>query len=198
MKKPVRLTLASLLLISIFLLSACASGPRPEGQSLYPAEQKEKGYSSVGRDHLFENEDVRISIRHVKKGEARSGPFFDTLLEKDYAVFSLTIENKGGGDVMYNTAYTVLTSDALDFRKPLDFTDLYDITGDDRALDGVKGRFYDLNATVAPGERTSRLLLFKPLSDKAEKAEVDIKEIYIGTSTRRLSFPFAFKGDGPE
>ena len=198
MKKPVRLPLLSLIMLSAFLLAACASGPRPEGQSLYPAEHGDKGYSSVGRDHLFENEAVRISIRHIKKGEAGTGPFIDGLLEKDYAMFRLAIENKSEGSVIYNTAYTVLTSDSLDFKKPLDFTDLYDIAGASDSLAGLKGRFYDLNATVAPGERTSRLLIFKPLSIEAEKAAVAIKEIYIGTSTRALSFPFIFKGDGLE
>ena len=113
-------------------------------------------------------------------------------------MFKLTIENKSEGSVMYNTAYTVLTSDSGDYRKPLDFTDLYDISSDDNSLAGLKGKFYDLNATVATGERTSRLLIFKPLSDEAEKAAVAIKEIYIGTSTRALSFPFTFKGNGLE
>ena len=197
-KNPGRLSFLSLLALSIFLLAACASGPRPEGQSLHPAEHGAKGYSSIGTDHLFEDENVRISIRHVKKGEAGAAPFFEGLLEKDYAVFKLAIENKSTGSVIYNTAYTVLTSDAGDYEKPLDFTDLYDIAGDDRALAGLKGKFYDLNATVAPGERMEKLLIFRPLSIEATEAGVAIKEIYIGTSTSRLSFPFAFKGDGPE
>lgn len=99
---------------------------------------------------------------------------------------------------MYNTSYTVLTSDALDYKKPLDFTDLYDITGGTGRLASLKGKFYDLNTTIAPGERTSRLLIFRPLSEEAEDAEVVIKDLYIGTKTRDLSFPFTFKNGTPE
>jgi len=197
-KRLFRPALLPLVLLVCAVLASCAGRPRPKGQSLYPAEHNEKGYSSVGRDNLFEDEDIRVYIRHLKKGETDAGPLLEKLIDGGYIVFRLTIQSKSRVRVMYNTAYTVLTSDEYDYRKPLDFTDLYDITDDYTALAPLKGRFYDLNTTVTPGEKVSKLLIFKSLDDKAETAGVVIKDLYIGTKTRDLSFPFVFRGEGTD
>ncbi len=140
---------------------------------------------------------IRASVRHMRKDEAApGGAFIAGLLDKGYVIFNLTIENISGSKIIYNPAYTVLTNDSLDYRKPLDFTDLYDITGNEQEVSALKGKFYDVNVTIHPGDATSRLLIFRPMSGKAAKAEVAIKEIYIGTSTESISFPFEFREDG--
>ncbi|MDP2689328.1 MAG: hypothetical protein Q8P48_04345 [Deltaproteobacteria bacterium] len=186
------------LIFSLLTLAACAPVPEAD-MSLYPSSGVElEGYGVNGRFAVFENESIRASVRHIRKDEAApGGAFIAGLLDKDYVIFDLTIENLSGSKIIYNPAYTVLTNDSLDYRKPLDFTDLYDITGDERELSSLKGKFYDVNVTVLPGDATSRLLIFKPISGKPAKAEVAIKEIYIGTSTETMSFPFEFREDGP-
>lgn len=187
----------SALLICALALAACSSAPVAR-TALYPSYNAEQeGYTVNGRSIVFESESIKASIRHLRKDEeAPGGPFIAGLLDKGYVIFNLAIENTSSSTIMYNPAYTVLTNDSLDYRKPLDFTDLYDITGNERELYSLKGKFYDVNVMILPGQTASRLLIFRPVSGKAAKAEVAIKEIYIGTDTESMRFPFEFREDG--
>jgi hypothetical protein len=196
--KKIKTRFLAVCILSLLVLSACSHAPKPgPGSYLYPLPAVEQeGYATEGRSMAFESDAVKISVQQARKDEAH-GKFIAGLLEKDYVIFNVSIENKSAHRIIYNPAYTVLTTDSLDYKKPLDFTDLYDITGNEQELSGLKGRFYDLNVTLMPGEKTSRLLIFRPVSKEAAKAKVAIKEIYIGTTTERFSFPFAF-GDSAQ
>ncbi|MFQ5736583.1 MAG: hypothetical protein ACE5GY_06930 [Thermodesulfobacteriota bacterium] len=183
-----------LLLLCMTVLASCAHVPRgPKEQGyLYPAPDAGKGNRSVGSEAIFENDSVRMAIRQMRKDEP-AGVFIAGLLDRDYVIFRLSIENRGAEKIIYNPSYTVLTNGSLDYRKPLDFTDLYDIAGGTEKLRALRGRFYDVNVTVAPGTRTSRMLIFRPFSEGAQDAELAIKEIYIGTGTERMAFRFVMK-----
>lgn len=194
--KHIRTRLTAVCILCFLVLSACGHARPGTGMYLYPSPAAEQeGYATDGRSAVFESDAVKISVRQTRKDEAH-GPFIAGLLEKDYVIFNLSVENKSAHSIIYNPAYTVLATDSLDYRKPLDFTDLYDITGSEQELSDLKGRFYDLNVTLKPGEKTSRLLIFRPVSREAAKAGVAIKEIYVGTTTERFSFPFVFRGNG--
>jgi hypothetical protein len=60
-------------------------------------------------------------------------------------------------------------------------------------LSDVKERFYDLSITVKPGAKISKLLVFGPLEKGVTRAELGIKEVYAGTASLRLSFPFVLR-----
>ncbi|MBI5642521.1 MAG: hypothetical protein HY954_03490 [Deltaproteobacteria bacterium] len=145
---------------------------------------------------VFEDKSVRITVSLFKSGTV--GPaLLDELLTSKYVLFRMDIDNMSKGKVMFNPGYAVLTDDELSYLKPLDFTDLYDIKGDSegalKSISELKGRFYDLDVTVMPGDKTSKLLIFKPLSKRMKKASLAIKEMYVGTDTLKAVFPFALK-----
>ncbi len=169
--------------------------PKPKtALRLQPAEKGPEGYLKTGLEGVFQNKSLRVAASIIKDTEGGPG-LIGELLGKKYVVIRLDIENRSSAKVIYNPTHTVLTNDALDYRKPLDYTDLYDIKGSsgERELAQLRGRFYDLTVTLLPGERSSRLLIFEPMSKGVKKAELSIKEIYIGTDTIRVSFPFEAK-----
>lgn len=184
--------------IAISILFGCTP-PKPKTDIyLYPVPNGPEGYSIASGEAVYENKSIKITVKQLRAGSV-ADPFIKSLIKKDYIVLRFTIDNRSGEKVIYNPVYTVLTDDEMDYRKPLDFTDLYDVareekgsTEDDseKKVAALRGKFYDVIVTIPPGEKTSRFLIFKPLSNEIKKADLAIKEIYIGTETERLSFPF--------
>ncbi len=191
--------------VPLIIAVSCSSPPKlPMTSELKPspADEDLPGYSAVADEGVYDNPAMRISARHLKtndgvyaKGE--SG-FITSLIEGDYVIIRLTIENKTpGSKIIFNPAYVALMDNAANYKKPLDYTDLYDIVKDTDetggSLTGVKGRIFDLTATVAPGAKTSKLLIFSPFMEDASKTELVIKNIYIGKNTVNVMFPFDVK-----
>jgi len=194
------------------LLWGCVADA-PGGPSLlHPSPKGPSGYSRSGSRGVFENESLRLGVSQLRPGDRRSQELpaiIRKLLERDFVILDLEIENlsEDGARIIYEPVHTVLTDSAYDYRKPLDYTDLYDIVmserdgGDGAApgrLKGLAGRFYDLSVTIGPHDRRSGLLIFNPLSEGIDKAALTIKEIYTGTRTLEISFPFEARRAGPD
>ncbi|MBI2400851.1 MAG: hypothetical protein HYV23_07345, partial [Deltaproteobacteria bacterium] len=176
-----------LLLLAAVLLTSCQ--PKPRLAYLVPEAQGFPGYKARGAESVYENKDLSASARQVRKGEI-SNPFLASLLEKDFVVISMTIENRSESKAIYKPNYTALTN-AVDYLKPLDYTDLYEL--DSEAADSLKGRFYDLDIVIPPGRSSTGLLIFTPVSKEAKKAAVQITEFYVGTETMNFTLPFQMK-----
>jgi len=161
-----------------------------------------RGYHSEAGAGTLENKDYRISVKQVRAGDEPGSPVVvKDLIEKGYVVLRLAIENRSDEKMTFNPVHTALTTDAFDYKKPLEYTDFYELSSgkNDRAREReageMKGRFYDLTLTINAGEKTSRLLIFPPLSGNSEKADLLIKDLYVGTGTRELYFPFLLEAD---
>ncbi|MBI5970095.1 MAG: hypothetical protein HY884_02955 [Deltaproteobacteria bacterium] len=189
----------------LIIAASCASPPKlPMTSELKPSPPDEDlpGYSAVSDEGVYDNAALRISARHLKSNDAvyakgESG-FLTALIEGDYVLIRLSIENKSSAaKVIFNPAYVALMDNAANYKKPLDYTDLYDIVKENDEtggkLTGIKGRIFDLTATVAPGGKTSKLLIFKPFIEEASSAELVIKNIYVGKDTVNVKFPFKVK-----
>lgn len=166
---------------------------------LYPDGNYLKGpYSKAGEEGVFDNKSMRITVRQVKPAEYEDVPVLKSLFgKKNYIIFIMGIENKSRSRVIYNPALTVLTNDQLDYIRPLDYTDLYDLasgdSGTENALTSMKGKFFDLTMTLMPGEKASRLIIFGAFSKNVGNAQLAINEIYVGTDAINVSFPFILK-----
>lgn len=147
------------------------------------------GYSAKGAEGVFENKAFAAAARQVRKNEV-SDPLLASLLEKDFIVIAMTLENRSGAKVIYKPNYTALVN-SIDYLKPLDYTDLYEIGGE--AADGLKGTFFDLDVTLPPGAKSTGLLIFRPISKDAKSAILEVREFYIGTNTTAFSLPFKMK-----
>lgn len=175
------------MLLAAALLASCQ--PKPRLAYLVPESQGAPGYKARGSESVFENKTLIASARQVRKGEV-SNTFLTSLLEKDFIVISMTIENRSESKAIYKPNYTALTN-AIDYLKPLDYTDLYEL--DNEAADSLKGKFYDLDTTIPPGGSVAGLLIFTPVSKEAKKAAVQVNEFYIGTQTTAFTLPFQMK-----
>lgn len=175
------------------LVQGCAS--TPDGRlNFYPSKGAPPGYSASGTSLVYEDNDLLVKVKGFKEGYS-SGMVEEDLFEKEYVLIVMGIENRSGKKVIYNPAITALMDDTMGYRKPLDFTDIYDISrGADPwgggKLDGFGSRFYDLSVTVLPGQRVEKLLAFTPLEKKSTKAELVIKNLYIGSEIIDLRFNF--------
>lgn len=176
-----------LLLLAACFLTSCQ--PKPKLAYLVPEAQGVASYKARGAESIFENKTLVASARQVRKGEV-SNPFLVSLLEKDFVIISMTIENRSASKAIYKPNYTALAN-AVDYLKPLDYTDLYEFGGE--AVDSIKGRFYDLDAMIPPGGSATGLLIFTPLSKDAKKAAVEVREFYVGTETMTFTLPFLMK-----
>ena len=194
------------LVVSI-LLAGCSLSKRdarPERLYLEPVARDSEGYDRNGEAAVFENEDIKVTLRPLGEccGRKDDG-FLKELFDSNYVILSMEIENRSSKRVIYNPSHTMLLVGALDLKKPLNYTDLYDIVSrnkeyalPERRLSSLRGRFYDLNTRVPPGDRTSRLLIFHPLAKESRpgtKAVLRINEFYVGTDTMRLVFPLRVK-----
>jgi hypothetical protein len=63
----------------------------------------------------------------------------------------------------------------MEYREPLDYTDLYYIVrrkyvgkAPESELVGLEGKFYDLNITSLPAANTSKFLMFRPFKEKVK------------------------------
>ncbi|MDP2683257.1 MAG: hypothetical protein Q8P28_10760 [Deltaproteobacteria bacterium] len=197
---------ATCLLLTV--LTGCAS---TKGHPfLTPLPTTLPGYSITEQNIVFSNNDVKVSISPLNSSETKklltgkdaNNPLIEILTQPGYFVFLLDIENSSKAKVMYNPSLTTLFDNNMGLHKPLDYTDLYTLLGNlpnpETTINVIKDIIYDLTITLAPGQRTSRLLLFSGIDEEASEAAITMKEIYIGTSTIALSFGFKITEESKE
>lgn len=205
MKRPSCLIPALITAIVLSAVQGCVHKPDVK-LFMYPDDKGSEGYRRKAEQGVFENKSIRVSVRKI--GESDEGSAQEViahLLKKDYLIFRMEIENISRHRAIYNPSFTAFTDDAMDYGTPIDYTDLYDMAegvwekgekdADKKAfsMKGLKNLFYDLSTTIPPGAKTSKLLIFKPISKDCTKAALTLSELYIGTETIRVIFPFVFK-----
>ncbi len=136
----------------------------------------------------YENKAVSASARQIRKGEADG--FLAALLDKDFTVIVMRIENRSDMRAIYKPNYTALVN-TVDYLKPLDYTDLYEFGGE--AVDSMKGKFFDLDSSIPAGGSTAGLLIFTPLSKEGRKAVLEVREYYVGPEAFSFTLPFQLK-----
>lgn len=178
------------ILLAVFFITSCNGEPRLS--YLVPDAEGFPGYSAKGAEGVLVDKSFTATARQVRKEDAASLPFLAYLLEKDFMVLSMTLENRSGQTIIYKPNYTALVN-KVDYLKALDYTDLYEIDWD--GADTLKGAFYDLDVTLPPGGKATGLLIFRPVSREAQSAAITVREFYIGTSTTAFSLPFKFTSE---
>lgn len=196
------MSLAVALLLT--LGSGCAHSGKNAKLRLYPDKNEKglRGYHKVEGTGILENRDYRISVKQVREGSELGQPkIINDLIKKEYVVLRIEIENRSEKKMIFNPVHTALTTDAFDYKKPLEYTDFYELSSGkndsarEREAQAMKGLFYDLTLTLKARDKTSRMLIFPPLSKNSEKADLLIKELYVGTDTTELFFPFVLKAE---
>ncbi len=184
------------------LCSGCADWNKHAKVLLYPAAEGKGlyGYHVYAGAGTIESSDYKLIVKQVRPGDELGEPRMVTdLLERRYIVLMFVIENRSDKKITFTPARTALTTDEFDYKKPLEYPDFYELSEgkNDRAKERdageMKGRFYDSTLTVLPGGKTSRMLIYPPLIGSSKKADLLIKDLYIGTDTVEIYFPFVIK-----
>lgn len=182
------------------LIVGCASA---KGQIvLTPLSSQSPEYSVSGKSAVFSNKDIKISILPLNSSEIKerllskdaANPLSEFLSAPQYLAFLMDIENSSKVKVLYNPALTALFDNNMGLRKPMDYTDMYSLVSNssnpESVINTMKDMFYDLGITLGPDQRTSRLLIFSGIEEGSREFTIEMKEIYIGTSTIAVSFGF--------
>ncbi len=190
---------AFLLFAILIVAFGCAGKSAPKGPKfLFPKSARGAIYAEIGQTVVYETEDARLSLTVLTDKREIDSPFIGRLLDSGYIVFRMRITNRSGiKKVIYNPSHTALMDNRMGYKKPLDYTALYEIamrSGEELKIrKELTGKFIDLNENVGPGKSSSKFLLFPPLSDGATSAKLMMKLIYIGTDTVSLTFPYYYK-----
>ncbi|MBI2412160.1 MAG: hypothetical protein HYV24_03015 [Deltaproteobacteria bacterium] len=180
-------------LIVFLVIAGCSSTPKTG--ALLPVDDMGAGYHRESDESVFENDSISVRVRAVKDGGGVA--ILDELIKLKYAVFNMEIVNRSKVRIQYDPSTTLLTDDESSYLKPIDYTDLYDLKagaeGGEQELSKMRGRFYDVSTTLSPGEKVSKLLIFKPFGEGMEEAELAVRDIYIGTEPIDATFRFEVK-----
>lgn len=200
------------LLIGASLFSGCASTddkgtPKPGYLSFTPLKNPRPGYGFDASHAYFEDKDVRITVTQFLLDPEKKYPWLLVrLCESGFVALKMTIISKTDKLLIYNPAITALIGRPLSYEKPIEYTELYEIVRGmdeaetlpegktpERLLAELKRYYYDLNTRVAPGNTTTKLLIFRQFRDRVRSADLIIKEFYIGVGAIELDFPFRVK-----
>ena len=182
-------------------LWGCASTPE-EPVFLVAAETGPEGYTIKDGAWSFETKQIRASGKPLRPEELADEPdVIGILAAKNYIVVRMEIENISPSKLIFNPAYVTLMTDADDYKKTLDYTDIYTILAGGEQEGGtnptLKQPIYDLTLTLGPGDKVSRLLIFSPVDVDAESASLMINNIYVGKSDISITVPL-LKYEKPE
>jgi len=169
---------------------------------LYPGQYALEGYSTDGETVVFEDSQIRLTARQIRDRSSLTASLPSELFDEGFVLIKVTITNKSRHRLLYDPAITSLRDSKMGYLKPLDFTDLYMLKiekkGITASLAGSGEVFYDLAERLAPKETSSKFLVFPPLTEGADEAELVVKSIYIGKDILDLTFNFLIKPEADE
>ena len=183
MKKP-GFFFAAILLI---LMTACSAAKTSE-----PAVFRLANSPATA---VYEKDSIKITVKPAEEADVAGNALFEELLHKGYVLLKMDMENKSTKKLAFNPAMSHLLAGAMDYKKPLGYPDLYEMfsgSGANEAkLRAIHGRFYDTGVTVKAGEKTSKILIFRPLEPGSKSASFAMQELYADTDTVAVTFPFS-------
>lgn len=195
-----RLLYLWILFISLIIIGCAAEkGLR----SLFPSETGLSSYTISGSTITFSNSSLKVEVLPINPDYSDEiNPFIMGLLGQGFTIFSIKIENISNEKVIYNPAFTAIIDNFMGYNKPLDYTDMYDLVryrdDGEMILKKIQGQFYDLATTVMPGESAAKFLIFGRLQEESNRATLTMEEVYIGTETIALRFPFVFRAENQD
>ncbi len=183
-------------MLAVFLATGC-SHERPPRAFLFPGQYALEGYGAEGDTVFYEDPMVRIRARQIRDKTSMVSSLTSELFDEGLVLVRMDITNKSRYRLLYDPALTSLRDSGMGYFKPLDFTELYMMKVKKRrirsSLEKAGETFYDLAERVGPGVTVSKILVFPPLTKKADEAELVMKSIYVGKEILDLTFNFEIR-----
>ena len=189
---------AALIVLALILLAACADpGKLMEGDTA-PGARYEFDAGFV----RYISDDLMVEAQYLSPEKAdlyfsyfRDGKYKNPFT-RSFAVFSLSISNRGKGRLSFDPKMAMLLSVKGAPMAALDFTSLYAelaLTGAgdmEERMKAYRETCFDSQVTVMPGERLQRLIVFTRDKEMGKGASLVLEGIYMDHQPRPVRFPF--------
>jgi hypothetical protein len=187
--------------IAIFtiILSGCGAGKEIRGPLFLepaPPPVNTEGFKvSPDGEINFEALSVKFILKPLRSVRESDPKLIQALVADGFIIIDMEIINMNeNGKVMFNPSMSALRDNRSGYKKPLEYTALYQVAMRkrmERTLNReLKGRFFDTNEIVRAGKKINKFLIFTPYTGKGKKANLILQEVYIGNETIRITFPF--------
>ncbi len=190
MKKPV------LTLLSLFFLFT-ANGMAREHRYTYQFEPVATPLSFVlGKRVIISSKGVTVSLEQVHKPDF-AGKFEIFQAEPDiyFFYFKITIRNRSGQPLEVNPIFFSALDDRREFRKPLNYDQLYRMLGkiyqesEFKAI--LEKELLDFCSPIRNGNEKDAILIFRNFKEKGNECIIKLDAMSVGG--KPLAFRFAYK-----
>ncbi len=154
----------------------------------------------------FESSSLRLSLRYLDASGRRSalasvlGRELNLFPERSESgrgnlVFVMEVENRAGGDLIFEPGQSRLITDKLDAEFPLDYSSLFEtLSGMPKGaptLEEVERAVFSRAVTIRPGGAVRKLIVFPgPRSDRFRSFDVRIGALHLPEGDIDASFAF--------
>jgi len=199
--EPVRSIRAVVAAAALLLAGACAA-PVKGPVLLHPTPPTAERYALVQGAVVYEDGQLRVEARpwdwRLVEDEVREAggpsPFGEAPGETGRFVFvRVSFENRSADTLVYNAMRSSLVQPHESPVLPLETSDLFAFSGEDRDVEARARTFrqlcYDGTVSLPAGGKIEAYLVF-PAPKTTKATELVLDEVWIGSRSRVLRFPF--------
>ncbi len=187
--RPLRHTILMMLALTATVLTALWGCAHKEATPL----------GIVPTERVFSTEAIYIKARPLGTEESTGIALFDELKDRGFIVIKTDIHNRSTSTVIYNVANTFIFVPPMDYKKPLDLSDIYfmvrrgsDDAAATMALSRLEKRLFSSSVRIKANGSAQGYLIFRPLSEpsKGSPVTLGINQLYVGTTAIDIRLRF--------
>ncbi|NOY24218.1 MAG: hypothetical protein GXO70_12005 [Acidobacteria bacterium] len=192
MKRPVLAVLALLLL-------AATPGMAREHRYTYEFEPITTPLSfTIGKRVIISSKGVTVSLEQVHKPDfANKFEIFQAEPDIYFFYFKITIRNRSGQPLEVNPIFFSALDDRREFRKPLNYDQLYRMLGkiyqESEFKDILEKGLLDFHSPLRNGDKINAILIFRNFKEKGKECIIKLDAMSIGGKPLAFRFPYKLK-----
>ncbi len=189
---------SALVFIALFFLAA-SNGTAREHRYTYQFEPITTPLSFVlGKRVIISSKGVTVSLEQVHKPDfANKFEIFQAEPDIYFFYFKITIRNQSGQPLEVNPIFFSALNDRREFRKPLNYDQLYRILGKMYSESEFKGilekELLDFCSPIRNGDEKTGILIFRNFREKGNKCIIKLDAMSMGGQPLAFSFPYNLK-----
>lgn len=192
MKRPVLAILALLFLIAV-------PGTARDRRYTYQFEPVATPLSfTIGKRVVISSKGVTVSLEQVKKPDfADKFEIFQAEPDIFFFYFKITVRNRSGQPLEVNPIFFSALNDRREFRKPLNYDELYRILGkmyqesEFKAI--LEEGLLDFHSPIQNGDKIGAILIFRNFKEKGKECVIKLDAMSIGGKPLAFKFPYKLK-----
>ncbi|MCK5878445.1 MAG: hypothetical protein KAH24_01605 [Holophagae bacterium] len=189
MKRPV------LALVALFFLIT-ATGMARDRRYTYQFEPVATPLSfTIGKRVVISSKGVTVSLEQVKKPDfANKFEIFQAEPDIFFFYFKITIRNRSGQPLEVNPIFFSALNDRREFRKPLNYDELYRMLGkmyqESQFKPIIEKELLDFYSPLRNGTEKSAILIFRNFKEKGKECVIKLDAMSVGGKPLAFQFPY--------